>query len=108
MGVRGDLRGAGGPSGVHERGEVFRRRRVRAGQAVGRLPGDHVVQVGHDRPAAVQGPAGRRVTDQGRRVAVRAVGPQREDGGHPRLAGYPEQPMPQLRVQLGAGRDQDA
>ena len=82
--------------------------RFRAGQVVGRLPGDHVVQVGHDRPAAVRVSAGGRVTGQGGRVAVRAVGPQREDGGHPRLAGHPEQPMPQLRVQLGAGRDQDA
>ena len=36
-----------------------------------------------------------------------AVGPQRQDGGHPRLAGHPEQPLPQLRVQLRPGRDQD-
>ena len=38
VGVRGDLRGAGGPAGVHERGEVLRRRRVRAGQAAGGCP----------------------------------------------------------------------
>ena len=108
VGVRGDLRGAGGSSGVYERGQIVCFGQVRTGQAAGWLPGDHLVQVGHDRPAADRGPAGRRVTDQRRRVAVRAVGPQREDGGHPRLAGYPEQPLPQLRVQLRPGRDQDA
>ena len=57
VGVRGDLRGAGGPAGVHERRQIVCRRRVRAGQVAGRLPGDHVVQVGHDRPAAVRGTA---------------------------------------------------
>ena len=62
VGVRGDLRGAGGPPGVHERGQVVCRRQVRAGQVAGRLPGDHVVQVGHDRPAAVRGTVGGRVT----------------------------------------------
>ena len=112
MGVRGDLRGAGGPPGVHERREIVCLRQVRAGQAAGRLPGDHVVQVGDERPAAVRGvrgTVGRRVTGQaqGGRVALCAVGSQREDGGHARLAGHLEQPLPQLRVQLGPGRDQD-
>ena len=79
-----------------------------AGQAAGWLPGDHLVQVGHGQRAAVRRTAGRGVTVQGGRGAVRAVGPQRQDGGHPRLAGYPEQPLPQLRVQLRPGRDQDA
>ena len=112
VGVRGDLRGAGGPPGVHERGEIVCLRQVRAGQVAGWLPGDHVVQVGDERPAAVRGvrgTVGRRVTGQaqGGRVAVGAVGSQREDGGHARLAGHLEQPLPQLRVQLGPGRDQD-
>ena len=67
VGVRGDLRGAGGPPGVDERGEIVCLRQVRAGQAAGRLPGDHVVQVGDERPAAVRGvrgTVGRRVTGQ--------------------------------------------
>ena len=107
VGVRGDLRGAGGPPGVHERGEIARLGQVRAGQVAGWLPGDHVVQVGHERPAAVRGvrgTVGRRVTGQaqGGRDAVGAVGPQRQDGGHARLAGHLEQPLPQLRVQLRA------
>ena len=107
VGVRGDLRGAGGPPGVHERGKVVCRRQVRAGQVAVRLPGDHLVQVGHDRRAAVRGTAGSRVTVQGGRDAAGAVRPQRQDGGHPRLAGHLEQPLPQLRVQLRPGRDQD-
>ena len=109
VGMRGDLRGAGGPPGVHEGGQVVCGRQVRAGQVADRLPGDHVVEIGHERPAAVRVTAGRSVTGdaQGGRVAVGVVGSQREDGGHPRLAGHLEQPLPQLRVQLGAGRDQD-
>ena len=105
VGVRGDLRGAGGPPGVHERGEIPRRRLVRAGQVAGWLPGDHLVQVGHGQRAAVRAA----VTGgaEGGRDAVRVVGPQRQDGGHPGLPGHPEQPRPQLRVQLRPGRDQD-
>ena len=107
VGVRGDLRSSGGPPGVHERGKVVCLRQVRAGQVAVRLPGDHLVQVGHDRPAAVRGTAGSGVTVQGGRDAVGAVGPQGQDRGHPRLAGHSEQPRPQLRVQLRPGRDQD-
>ena len=107
VGVRGDLRGAGGPPGVHERGKVVCLRRVRAGQVTVRLPGDHLVQVGHGQRAAVRGMPGRRVTVQGGRGAAGAVRPQRQDHGHPRLPGHPDQPLPQLRVQLGPGRDQD-
>ena len=90
MGVRGDLRGAGGPAGVHERREIGCFRQVRAGQAVGWLPGDHLVQVGDDWAVAVRvaGPA------QGGRYAVRVVGPQRQDRGHARLVGDLEQPLP--------------
>ena len=107
VGVRGDLRGAGGPPGVHERGQIPRLGQVRAGQVAGWLPGDHLVQVGHGQRAAVRRTAGRGVTIQGGRDAVGAVGPQRQDGGHTGLAGHLEQPRPQLRVQLGPGRDQD-
>ena len=106
VGVRGDLRGAGGPAGVDERGQIAGRR-PGGGQVAGWLPGDHLVQVGHGQRAAVRRTTGRGVTVEGGRGAVRAVGPQRQDGGHPRLAGYPEQPLPQLRVQLRPGRDQD-
>ena len=35
VGMRGDLRGAGGPPGVHEGGQVVCRRQVRAGQVAG-------------------------------------------------------------------------
>ena len=103
VGVRGDLRGAGGPPGVHERGEIACLRQVRAGQVAGRLPGDHLVQIRHDQGTAVwiNGLA------EGWRVASCAVRPKREDGGHARLPGHLEQPLPQLRVQLGPGRDQD-
>ena len=109
VGVRGDLGGAGGPPGVHERGQVVCLGQVRAGQVAVRLPGDHLVQVGHDRRAAVRGTVGGRVTGrvQGGRGAAGAVGSQRQDGGHPGLAGHLEQPLPQLRVQLRPGRDQD-
>ena len=110
VGVRGDLRGAGGPPGVHERGKVVCLRQVRAGQVAVRLPGDHLVQVGHDRRAAVRGTVGGRVTGrvQCGRGAAGAVRSQRQDRGHPRLARHLEQPLPQLRVQLRPRRDQDA
>ena len=94
VGVRGDLRGAGGPPGVHERGQVVCRRQVRAGQVAVRLPGDHLVQVGHDRRAAVRGTAGGRVTGRvqggrGRRGRRRAAAPgprSSPPGGPPRAA----------------------
>ncbi len=105
VGVRGDLRGAGGPAGVHERGQIARLGQVRAGQVAGWLPGDHLVQVGHGQREAVRAAVTGRVED--RRDAAGAVGPQRQDGGHPGLAGHLEQPRPQLRVQLRPGRDQD-
>jgi hypothetical protein len=53
VGVRGDFRGAGGPPGMHERGQIIRPRPTGAGQVAGRLPGDHLLQVGHDRAAAI-------------------------------------------------------
>jgi len=105
VGVRGDLRGAGGPPGVHERGQIARLGQVRAGQVAGWLPGDHLVQVGHGQRAAVRAAVTGRV--EGGRDAAGAVGPQGQDGGHPGLPGRPEQPRPQLRVQLRTGRDQD-
>jgi hypothetical protein len=100
VGVRGDLRGAGRPPGVHESGQVRCLRQPCAGQVAGRQPGHHLVQVGC---GEVGSPAG-----QDRPGAVRAMGPQRQHGGHARLAGHREHAVPQRLVQFGPGGDDDA
>ena len=98
VGLGGDLGGAGGPSGVDERGEIVRRRRPRADQAVGRLAGDRVVEVGHVHA---------RNGGQRRRGAGGRVGPQRQHRLHPGVGADGQQALPQRLVQLGPGRDQD-
>ena len=120
VGVRGDLRSAGGPPGVHERGQVVCLRQVRAGQVAGRLPGDHLVQVGHDRPAAVRGTAGSGRHRPGRagcreRRRAAAPGPRScPPGGPPRAAAptaagpAPARPRPGPGIRSGGSARRSA
>ncbi len=83
---------------MHKRGQILRRGWARPGEASARLSGDQVIQVsgGH---ATTVGQAGR--------AAGGTIRPDREDGVHPRLAGHDDEPLPELRVQLRPGRDED-
>ena len=95
--VRGDLRRAGGPAGVHERGQIGSAGRADPGQGPGRLAAGQLVQVqGRHAGLAVQG----------WRDAGGAIGPQREDRAHPGLAGDLGQLLPEPWVCIRPGRDQ--
>ena len=91
------FRRAGGPAGVHERGQIA---------SAGRADPGQVTRMAGRRPALPgTGPAGR-ARRAGRRDAGGAIRPQRDDRAHPGLAGDRGQPLPELGVRLRSGCDQ--